>query len=113
MSIAEILTKAKELISVPERWTQSTYARDQYGCHINATNPAATCWCSLGAIRRAARDARLHQMFEDEHAAKHYLECALGNRYIAAFNDAPERTHAEVMAMFDRAIELAKQGQPA
>lgn len=51
-----ILKAARELISVPERWTTGTYARfsalDEIGCE--ATHPAASCWCARGALRKAA-----------------------------------------------------------
>lgn len=33
---------------------------------------------------------------------------AVGGVPIGRWNDAPERTHAEVLAAFDRAIELAE-----
>ena len=41
--------------------------------------------------------------------ANHWLGTAVGGGCIGAFNDT--HTHAEVMAAFDRAIELAEAGQ--
>jgi hypothetical protein len=45
-------------------------------------------------------------------AVKKVLQSAVGTSYaggVANWNDAPERTQAEVLAAFDRAIELAEQ----
>jgi hypothetical protein len=36
------------------------------------------------------------------------LERAIGERFIGDWNDAPGRTHAEVLEAFDRAIALAE-----
>jgi hypothetical protein len=36
--------------------------------------------------------------------ARERLRAAIGNLSIPGWNDAPERTHAEVLAAFDRAI---------
>lgn len=38
-----------------------------------------------------------------------YIQKAIGVCYITVFNDGPSRTHAQVLAAFDRAIELSKE----
>ena len=49
----------------------------------------------------------------DTGAALKALKCAIGNGHeIVPWNDAPERTHAEVMAAFDRAIAAEQAKEP-
>lgn len=50
----DILRRAKQLISVPERWTTKAAARDQLNREVGATDPFACRWCLLGALRHAA-----------------------------------------------------------
>jgi hypothetical protein len=40
--------------------------------------------------------------------AMHFFRAAIGDRSIPEWNDTPGRTQAEVLAAFDRAIDLAR-----
>ncbi len=46
----KIIKEAIELISVPERWTQNSNARDKNNISVSPYNNAAVCWCAGGAI---------------------------------------------------------------
>jgi hypothetical protein len=99
---ADILRAARALIDAPEKWTQDAYRRDAEG---NKCKPAAAvCWCAEGAILAASDDSVLMM---NRWRAEDLLTAAAPGA-IAIFNDAPGRTHAEVLAAFDRAIELAE-----
>ncbi|WP_460366223.1 DUF6197 family protein, partial [Staphylococcus aureus] len=50
MNRKEVLTKARELITPPEKWTQGTSARDKEDVPTSADDPQAVCFCSIGAI---------------------------------------------------------------
>lgn len=100
MNTLELLTKAQDLIRDPAHWTQETYARDGRGNACSTTDPAATCFCSVGALYHAAD----HQ-FRFAHLAEDVLEKVVGVD-IPIFNDS--HTHAEVMVMWDKAKELAR-----
>lgn len=94
MTPAEHLRAARALIDTPERWAQHAY---------NVQNPDGTrCYCMLGA---------LDQVKLDHNETCAFLYAAIGMISIALWNDAPNRTHNEVMAAFDRAIALAEAGQ--
>jgi hypothetical protein len=54
-------------------------------------------YCVLGAIDQASSG--------DSSEAKFALRKVVGGIYLADWNDAPERTKADVLAAFDRAIE--------
>jgi hypothetical protein len=108
----ELLTKAQDLIRSPDKWTQGYYSRDALGNGIgkdggndeDARHPAATCFCSIGAIYHL--DDGMHSTRE----ATQYLNQAaidLDRSISGAINFNDIHTHAEVMAMWDRAKELA------
>lgn len=98
----EILKAAQELISIPERWTKGGSARDNLGRVVYAASPAACCWCAFGAVSRMGCPE-----------LDWYLVAAAGldpdATGIAGFNDDPATTHADILALFDRAIELAAE----
>lgn len=48
--VIETLEAVRELLAVPERWTQMAMARDAKGVPINPHSPSATCWCLAGAL---------------------------------------------------------------
>lgn len=105
---SEVLRAAKALIENPENWTQNMYGRHTKTSkrHLMGFDEAATCWCSVGALQKVAG-----------HEEVYHLESRLGEaaRLIANtveenavhFND--NRSHAEVMHMFDLAIERAEK----
>jgi len=103
---SEILRAAREIISVPERWTQGASALSGRGNVVNARSPSAKCWCSFGAIDKAGS-----RSIAKLRTAEGILRAALKAESIILWNDAPERTHAEVLAAFDQAITLAEQSE--
>ena len=83
MTTKEVLIAARA--NVKEGWTQGAYYRD------------GKC-CAKGALYLATTDARTLLR------AQAVLERMLG-WYLLNWNDAPERTQADVIDLFDRAIE--------
>ncbi len=102
MTALEALIAARELISAPERWTQNAYARDRTGRPVLATGNRAVCWCGDGALYRVTYPC---------HATYAWAIRALARRVgteFPLFQDVPRRTHAEVLAVFDAAIEAER-----
>jgi hypothetical protein len=102
MNIKEILIAARAKIERPENWTQGVFARDSQGRDVTAKDKTSVCWCALGAV------IATNISYEDEELATNYLRIELdayGNS-ITKFNDTS--THAEVLAMFDRAISVSE-----
>lgn len=96
MSVVAELRAARALIDSPEKWTQGAFARradSEHACSIR--DVGATRFCAAGAVVRAGGGG-------DATAALREATGHFGGLY--AWNDAPERTHAEVLAVFDRAI---------
>jgi hypothetical protein len=104
MSAAQILRAARERITVPKRWTQKAMARDADGKPLYWWNgPHAACWCPSAAM--LLLDPYDHHSFS---TAVRLFRQAIGGANIGLWNDAPGRTHAEVLDAFDRAIALAE-----
>lgn len=90
-------------------WTQGNFARDHLGAPISAQSPDATCWCAWGAVRASmdhdralwAADDAAHDELYEALASVEGLDYAGA---IVEYNDAAERTQADVLALFDRAI---------
>lgn len=105
MKASEILRGARELLSVRKRWTKGVYARDAFCVRVNSGNPSAVSWCLRGAINKVSGK---HD--RDQTAASSLLEGLLPDGLsIADWQDRPERTHAEVLDVLDRAIALAER----
>ena len=101
MTPREVLVAARKLIERPEAWTQGATARDAAGKVCSSREPSAVCRCAGGAIETAS-DGDLRKFLDAFEALGEQL-----GRFgydVEAVNDAPERTHAEVLAAFDAAI---------
>lgn len=80
-------------------WCQSLAAMDKCGCGVSPRLETACMWCIIGAIAAVAFDLKqYYRMFD-------LLGSVVGVD-VVIWNDAPGRTQAEVLAAFDRAIEI-------
>jgi hypothetical protein len=109
--VSEILINAKKLIEKKENWTTMYSARDMNGFSVSSRSASAHSFCSLGAIERVCDD---FMYAGPQKKAASYLHKAEKRLFagpfmfigsVSCFND--NHTHAEVMAMWDKAIELA------
>jgi len=94
MTVLESLKAARAKIAHPQNWTQGQHARTKYGNPVSENSSLATCWCIIGA---------LWAVNPEPYEARILLGKVIGQSVIA-FNDAKDRTHAEVLNAFDRAI---------
>ena len=85
------LEAARALIDSPEKWAKDTLREYRHGIPCK--------WCALGAVIQTLERSSPSR----EHETVRALEGVIGT-YLVSWNDAPERTHAEVLAAFDRAI---------
>jgi len=101
MKPSEILDKAARKIEPEGRWTRQYSARDKDGREVAPNDAAATCWCIYGAIMKVSRRRKVRgDLFR-------FLPT-----YASVWNDAPERTQAEVVAKLREAAALARaEGQ--
>lgn len=94
-----ILVKARNRIASKRRWRKGRFATP------NAKNLDTCQVCALGAISWAATGDP-HDGYGTANAQRALQEQTkeLGHCFIVTFNDAPDTTHADVLAAFDRAI---------
>lgn len=101
MTTLEILRAGRARIE--RGWCQGAFARDANGHDVLSRSPRARAWCTSGAVEFDSRP-----MSAGAFAAHVALCAALPADWIedgaASWNDAPGRTQAEVLALYDAAI---------
>ncbi len=108
-SESEILDAAADLIEPEGRWTQEKYARSEDG--RGSPLDAGICFCVVGAIA-AVMGVEAWQAETSEPVS--VLAQTLGftdedpGADVECWNDAPDRTQAEVVAALRKAAQLAK-----
>lgn len=108
MALREDLIAAKALIDTPEKWAHQEPQRQHYG---------GACLCAMDALDKAIETndltypngLRLHQALEDALPVGFALQDGALDSPVAQFNDHPFTTHADIMALFDRAIASAEK----
>lgn len=97
-----LLLAARLLLDRPEHWTKNAFGRRSPDSPPTGwSNPYATCFCLMGAVRRASEQTGVSSLH-----ATIALRTVLGNNGITCFNDDPSTTHEDVLAAIDRAITL-------
>jgi hypothetical protein len=118
MSTLDILKRAREILSKPESWIKGAFAADKNGLAVGACGLDACSWCAEGALKEASAqlgngrylpisvfqslEAQIPEEIQN-HARKN------AKSLIPFYNDAEERTHEEVMAWFDKAIQAEEK----
>lgn len=99
-TVKENLIAAKALIDTPEKWGKG-----------NGFVPPHGCFCAESACAEVARISpdyvvkwRLWRALEDALPEPWKTRCAAAELSVHDFNDDPSTTHADIMALFDRAI---------
>jgi hypothetical protein len=99
---AGILTAAAELLESPGAWTQGRWARNADDSGTLGNDPAAVCFCMLGAFQRVTHCAETAAWSAAELILSSMLRCE-----VPEWNDTEGRTQAEVVAALRAAAELA------
>lgn len=106
---AEMLAEARALLV--RGWCQGEDALDEDGVPVDPSSPVARRWSVAGALLAVWEEWRSAGNAADV-VSRDFAEAGLALRAavgdIVAWNDAPERTHGEVLAALDRAIELLR-----
>jgi len=118
MKTEDLLRKARKRIENKQNWCKGYAAVDKDGLFITPTgSPAAVSWCAMGAIRResSVHYGRMYlgryRRYTKENVAalkaRKALVDVLPEKFVvlSRYNDHPETTHAEILELFDRAIE--------
>lgn len=107
MTTVEILQRARYILGIG--WTKWEGARGADGSQVKPESPLAQCFCIWGVFERLRPPGQQHVL------TPHLLAwCAIVRETAtvpAEWNDLPERTFADVMAAFDRAIAKQRRGE--
>lgn len=93
---AEILKKARALLAKRGGWIQNVFARTAKGKEVPYDNRAAASFCAWGATARASGEYNNPGIIALERVAR--------IKHLPVWQDKPERTKREILALFDRAI---------
>lgn len=101
-SVKDNLIAAKTLIDTPEKWLKGALSDSQ-----------ETCFCAMGALGHSGGFGLVSSDENPEMASlianipSHFSKIGSKHR-LAEFNDHPDTSHADIMALFDRAIMKAE-----
>ena len=118
----KILLRAAELVAMG--WTRGTAARDASGQKVRSTAPQATAWCVVGAVDRALYELWAIDVYallgldvdaydsapcpvELLRALRRPLQCVLGRRDLACWNDHGCAGPAAAEQLFREAAAMA------
>lgn len=105
IKVVATLKSGKAKIADPKNWTTDEYARDKNGRDVSCTSAEATCFCSVGALANVMNVHSEHENRVQWECIKQLNACSDGDT-IYDYNDS--HTHAEVMEVWDRAIQKAE-----
>lgn len=132
INLLSILTKARDLIDAPEKWTVKALARDKYDGIVGVHSKLAVCYCARGAILKAIslqsglsvsmeseEDIELNRitpiladiLVEEKSLTRtsFYTRLSWNNvTTLIDFNNNAKTEHSDIMNLFNRAIEKVK-----
>lgn len=105
--VVDVLRRARARIEDPAKWYQGAHRDDSEfsGDDCAVCLDGAVQWAICGYPNAPIKS---HDEGRTYWRTIRRLQRTLEVENVSDWNDAPERTHAEVLAAFDRAIELAE-----
>lgn len=120
-TILEVLNAVDEKFSSPDKWTKGAYACDANGKSCMESNVTAACYCLVGCVIAVDPDPKYENLLSDlgRLTIKYLEKIAMENfsynpthpldsyikRAFYLWNDAPERTFADVKNL----LKVAKE----
>lgn len=99
--VIDLLRRTRKRIESPDRWCQGFFGMSKTGKRVIPESADAVRWCLMGALMAETGD---------DMATYRRAENALfsiASMAIVLFND--RHTHAEVLALIDRTIEMLEK----
>lgn len=114
LTVLGLLERARELLSDVRRWTKGAYARNAQHEPCEPQDDGACQYCLIGALALASGGGLTEEEQKVFGAAESALCALLPPRVggLAQWNDYHARSHADVLALLDRAIETLEAGYP-
>lgn len=105
-----LLSKLRDLIPTPSKWTKYALARDSKGRKTLSYGPDAVRFCLFGGVEHLTCAHHL-----ENQVTEYYLTLALKELYpkynywgLEAFNDNWRTHHKQVLEVIERAIQIAE-----
>jgi hypothetical protein len=97
--------KPSELLSGPEKWTKSYFARDANLVPIPYSDPGAFCFCLRGALYREGFHEEIGNLSRTIRRLFPYLVSVgvSSEGIVTCFNDAPDTTFEDVQKVLKEA----------
>lgn len=114
LTVLALLKAARALLAKKGVWTKHHYALNAKGEGVNEHSKTACQFCSIGGLNHVAGKRQNKVAFDNRITARHLLGQAVPQkvkneiRSVIGFNDAGDTTVKDVLAMYDKAIKLAK-----
>lgn len=103
------LGRTLQLLQDQGSWTQWAASRDAWGKPSNTVlSESARSYCLVGAICRVTDCLSIYTT----RATELYLAYLLGVPTLIAWNDAPNRTHQDVLELLTRALKSMQSESP-
>lgn len=104
----EVLRGARELLADARHWIQGADAFDASGTElVNGYEDGATCWCLVGALEKVSGRTMATYHEPAYRIIDDLIDPDMGGDP-REWNDAPERTHSDILALLDKAISTAE-----
>lgn len=99
-TVKDQLIAARAFIDTPDKWTKNALSKDASGRNTRYPGGPAVCFCTLGALRQVNNNFNREMTLMGKLAAH-----VPGDSFDpVGYNDDFETTHADVLALFDKAI---------
>ena len=112
MNALQVLQAARERISRPEHWCKHHMATCLKGEYRGVLSDHACRWCLSGALLYASECEFMGSKMQARMDARRIIERLLmseGIGGIIQFNDDRKTRHSDVLAVLDKAIEIARR----
>ena len=112
MTDETILRAARAMIATPERWCKGARARNADDKEVGVHSLSAQKYCLIGALEFVVSSCCLYGGGPQTYRRLYdrIVLCAEGPMTLSSFNDAEHTTHADVIALLDKAISY--EGRP-
>lgn len=112
--VAQFLERARNVIAQPATWTQCAEARTMGGEGVDGYYESAVQWCAVGALAKARTTYDIKSLSPVRTISAlsfDMLRAVLPEDWetVSGFNDFHQTTHADIMALYDRAIARAER----
>ncbi len=106
-TVPAVLRAAADLIEPEGAWIKGHLAKDEHGWYTSDARRACR-FCAVGAIRAAAGAPHLEGSTLSLNARLFVNQVIGFGKSLPSWNDAPERTQAEVVSALRKAADLAE-----